>query len=139
MLCLCLRNLKKLSSFFAGLFFLILSFNANAQTQPVNDYYVGKWNVVVEGTPQGDGKMIVVLERKDGKLGGTISSNGATEPTKITKVEEKEKSITLYFNTTGYDVNLTLEKKDDDHVTGNMMDMFDAKGERVKENNPKKP
>jgi hypothetical protein len=131
--------MKKLSSFFAGFFFLILSFNANAQTPPPGDYYVGKWNVLVEGTPQGDGKMIIVLERKDGKLGGTITNKGATEPTMITRVEEKEKSITLYFTTTGYDVNLTLEKKDDDHVTGNMMDMFDTKGERVKENEPKQP
>ena len=125
--------MKKLSLFFTGLFFLILSFNANAQTQPANDYFVGKWNVVVEGTPQGDGKMTVLLERKDGKLGGTITTKEATEPTKIIKVEEKEKSVTLYFTSNAYNVNLTLEKKDDDHVTGNMMDMFDAKGERIKE------
>jgi hypothetical protein len=130
--------MKKLSLLFAGIFFLFLSFNAKAQTKPANDYYVGKWSVVVEGTPQGDGKMTVVLERKDGKLGGTIISKEATEPTKITKVEEKEKSVTLYFTANGYSVNLTLEKKDDDHVTGNMMDMFDAKGERVKENETKK-
>ena len=125
--------MKKLSLFFAGLFFLILSFNANAQTQPAKDYFAGKWNVQVEGTPQGDGKMVVALERKEGKLEGAITSKDAPEPNKITKVEEKEKSIILYFTANGYNVNLTLEKKDDDHVTGNMMDMFDATGERIKE------
>lgn len=125
--------MKKVSSFFAGLFFLVLSFNTHAQTRPTNDYYVGKWNVAVEGTPQGDGKMTVVLERKDGKLGGTILSKEATAPVSITRVDENEKNIKLYFTASGYDVNLTLEKKDDDHVTGNLMDMFDAKGERVKE------
>lgn len=125
--------MKKLSSLLAGLFFLILSFNVKAQAQPVNDYFVGKWSVAVEGTPSGDGKMTVTLERKDGKLSGTIITKPGTEPAEITKVDEKEKSVTLYFNTNGYDVNLTLEKKDDDHVIGNVMGMFDAKGERVKE------
>jgi hypothetical protein len=125
--------MKKLSFFFAGLLFLALSFNLKAQTTSATDYFVGKWNVQVEGTPQGDGKMTVMLERKDGKLGGTIITKTGSEPTKITKVDEKEKSVTVYFNTSGYDVNLTMEKKDDDHVIGNVMDMFDARGERVKE------
>jgi hypothetical protein len=89
--------------------------------------------VVVEGTPSGDGKMTVTLERKEGKLAGTIIANSKTEPAKVTKIDETEKSVTLYFNTNGYDVNMTLEKKDDDHVTSNVMGMFDAKGERVKE------
>jgi hypothetical protein len=39
---------------------------------------------------------------------------------------------TVYFNTQGYDVNLELNKKDDDHVTGSLMGMFDADGDRVK-------
>ncbi|MEO8110728.1 MAG: hypothetical protein ABI594_11875 [Ginsengibacter sp.] len=129
--------MKKLKLFFAGLSFIVLSFGAKAQTQTPADYFVGKWSVQVEGTPQGDGKMTVMLERKDGKLDGTIITKAGADSAKITKVEEKEKSVTLYFNTTGYDVNLTMEKKDDDHVTGNVMDMFDATGERVAEMAPK--
>jgi hypothetical protein len=125
--------MKKVSLFFAGLFFMALSFNLKAQTTSSTDFFIGKWNIEVQGTPQGDGKMTVMLERKDGKLAGTIITATGSEPTKITKVDEKEKSVTVYFNTRGYDVNLTMEKKDDDHVTGNVMDMFDAKGERVKE------
>lgn len=124
--------MKKLCSFFAGLFILVLSFNAKAQTPPA-DYFVGKWNVVVEGTPSGESKMIVVLERKDGKLSGYLTSKEQSDTTRFAKLEEKEKSVTMYFNSQGYDVNLTLEKKDDDHVTGNLMNMFDAKGERIKE------
>ena len=125
--------MKKLNFFFAGLFFLALSFAVKAQTPSPSDYFVDKWIVQVKGTPQGDGKMTVMLQRKDGKLAGTIISKTGTEPTKITKVDEKDKSVTVYFNTSCYDVNLTMEKKDDDHVTGNVMDMFDATGERVKE------
>src|SRR2546423_4441301 len=112
--------MKKLSSIFAGLFFLVLSIHTKAQTQPAKDYFVGKWTVLVEGTPQGDGKMIVVLERKDGKLGGSILPTQAGDAVKISRIEDKEKSVTLYFTSQGYDVNLTLEKKDDDHVTGNL-------------------
>ena len=59
-----LSIMKKVCLFFAVLFFLSISFNANARTQPANDYYIGKWDVVVEGTPQVDSKMTVVLERK---------------------------------------------------------------------------
>ena len=33
----------------------------------------------------------------------------------------------------GYDLSLTLAKKDEDHVTGSLMAMFQAEGERVKE------
>jgi hypothetical protein len=29
-------------------------------------------------------------------------------------------------------VNLAMTKKDDDHITGSLMGMFDAEGERVK-------
>lgn len=123
--------MKKLSSIFAGLFFLVLSFGTKAQTPPA-DYFVGKWNVDVKGTPQGDGKMTVNLERKEGKLIGSLTSKEMAEATKFIKVEETEKSVTMYFTSQGYDVYLKLEKKDDDHVTGNMMDMFDATGVRVK-------
>jgi hypothetical protein len=130
--------MKKISVFFASLFLMMLSLTASAQSKADSsakpDYFVGKWDVLVEGTPQGDGKMLVTLERKDGKLTGTIvSKDGSTPANKIERVEEKEKSVTVYFTASGYNVYLFLEKKDEDHVTGSMMDMFDAKGDRVKE------
>jgi hypothetical protein len=130
--------MKKISVFFASLFLMMLSLTASAQSKADSsakpDYFVGKWDVLVEGTPQGDGKMLVTLERKDGKLTGTIvSKDGSTPANKIDRVEEKEKSVTVYFTASGYNVYLFLEKKDEDHVTGSMMDMFDAKGDRVKE------
>jgi hypothetical protein len=124
--------MKKLSSIFAGLFFLALSYNAKAQTPPAKDYFVGNWSAVVTGTPQGDAKMLIALERKDGKLTGYQYSKEKTDTIRFAKVEEKEKSVTAYYTAGGYDINLTLEKKDDDHVTGNMMDMFDLTGERIK-------
>ena len=128
--------MKKLSTVFAGLFLLVLSFNAKAQTAA--GYFVGKWNVEVKGTPQGDSKMTIILEKKDGKLAGYMApAQGTTDTTRFTKVEEKENSVTVYFTSGNFDVNLTLQKKDDDNVTGDLMGMFDAKGTRVKETGSK--
>jgi hypothetical protein len=123
--------MKKSVLFFAGIFFLLLSFGANAQAKTGADYFVGKWNVLVVGTPNGDAKMLVTLEQKDGKLTGNLSNPDQGEPVKFSNVEVKETSVTVYFTSSGYDVYLMLEKKDDNKVEGTMMDMFDAKGDRV--------
>ncbi|MBS1521371.1 MAG: hypothetical protein JST50_10270 [Bacteroidetes bacterium] len=131
--------MKNQRVFFAGLFLLLFSFlGAGAQATSGPDYFVGKWSVTAAGTPNGDAKFIVNLQRTDGKLDGTIeTAEPGKAPTKIDKVEEKDNSITVYFVGGGYDVYLNLQKKDDDHVAGSLMDMFDAKGERMKDANAK--
>lgn len=125
--------MKKFNSFFAGLLFLGLSLNTIAQSQPPADYFVGKWNLSIEGLPQGDTKMMVSLERSDAKLTGAVFDSTQKEIAKFSKVEEKDNGITVYFSAQGYEVYLRLEKNGDDKVKGTMMDMFDATGERVKE------
>jgi len=122
--------MKKMNLFFAGVFFLLLSFSANAQDNTGSDFFAGKWNLLVSGTPNGDIKMIINLERKEGKLGGTIEIVDY-ETLNISKVDEKEASITFYFNAMDHDLNIYLEKKDENHVSGSQMDMFDVKGERM--------
>lgn len=123
-----MKTIKILSMMiFCSLFFL-----TGAIAQDKVDYFVGKWNVVATGLPNGDSKMLVNLERVDGKLKGGMLDPATGKPTlAYSKVEETEKSVTVYFTAGGYNVYLYLEKKDDNHVTGNMMDMFDATGERV--------
>ena len=121
--------MKNVRVFLVVVFCFVSALKMNAQVPA--DYFAGKWSVMVTGTPNGDAKMLVNLERKDGKLTGGITNPGATEPTKFSNVEEKENSVTVYFSASGYDVYLTLEKKGDNKVEGSMMDMFDAKGERV--------
>lgn len=124
--------MKKLTTILTVAFFMLISFNSCAQTESKPDYFVGKWDVTVAGTPQGDAVLKVDLTRKEGKLTGTILPKSEGEAATITKIEEKEGSVTLYFTSSGYDVYLLMEKKDDDHVTGNLLNMFDAKGVRVK-------
>jgi len=124
--------MKKTIFVFAGLFFLLLSMNVKAQTTGA-EYFTGKWSVLIKGTPNGDATMFVTLEKQDTTLAGNIKDSTGQLDTKIDKVELNGDKITMYFNTQGYDVNLEMDKKDDDHVTGSMMGMFDAEGERVKQ------
>ena len=125
-------SMKKHGLFFAGFFFLFLSLNVNAQSKTNADYFAGKWSVIIKGTPNGDAKLFVLLEKKDTTMTGVVQDTTGTEISKISKVELTDSSVTVYFTTQGYDVNLLMQKKNDDHITGNMMNMFDAEGDRVK-------
>jgi hypothetical protein len=115
------------------LFGLLLLFSTGAKAQTVTaDYFSGKWNVLLKGLPDGDTKMFIVLEKKDTTMTGVVQDSTGTQISKIDKVELKENTATVYFTAQGYDVNLSMTKKDDDHITGSLMGMFDAEGERVK-------
>lgn len=124
--------MKKLS-FILTVFSLIL-LSKNLYAQEPSNYFIGKWQILTKGTPSGDQKSIVRLERLDGKLAGEMTYIIENQSFKFAKVEEKESSVTVYFTANGYDVNVMLVKKDQNHVDGNMMDMFPVTGERVIEN-----
>ena len=124
--------MKKLNSIVAGLFFLLLAISANAQTKTGADFFAGKWKVLITGTPYGDLKRIYVLEKNENTLTGTVQDSTGKEITKCSKVEVKDYEVTLYYQAMGNDVSITLIRKDDDHVTGSVLGMFDAKGERIK-------
>jgi len=119
--------------FFAAISLLIISSNAQAQTKDSTTYFLGSWNVLVKGLPNGDTKMFVNLEKGDTTMRGAILDSMKTEVAKFSKVERRGFTVTVYFVAQGYDVTLFMEKKDEDHVTGNMLNMFDAVGDRVKE------
>lgn len=121
-----MKKFKTILLVFFGLFAAVC---AKAQT---NDYYPGKWDVMVFSTPNGDVKLTFVLERKDGKLGGVVQDSTGKETAKITQVDEKDKTATISFTTQGYDVALTIDPVDVDHVKGTLAG-FDAKGIRRKE------
>jgi len=123
--------MKNFKSIFTGLI-ILLSTATHAQTQTGADYFAGKWNVLVKGLPQGDTRMIFVLDKKDSTLAGAVQDSTGKEIAKLDKIELTASSATVYFTAQGYDVNLVMNKKDDDHITGSLMGMFDAEGERVK-------
>ncbi|MFM6949084.1 MAG: hypothetical protein ACKOWQ_08725 [Aquirufa sp.] len=124
--------MKKLTTIFAIICFLFISFFSNAKPADNLDYFVGKWQIVIKGTPNGDAQMVFLLTKKDGEIAGVIQDTSGTEISVISKTEIKEGAITLFFTAQGYDVNLDLKKKDENHVEGSLMSMFDAVGERIK-------
>ena len=119
--------------FFAAISLLIISSNAQAQTKDSTTYFLGSWNVLVKGLPNGDTKMFVNLEKGDTTMTGAILDSMKTEVAKFSKVERRGFTVTVYFVAQGYDVTLFMEKKDEDHVMGSLMAMFEAEGVRVKD------
>ena|SRR5438477_12242782 len=124
-----MKNLKAIA---AGSFMLLVSMSMHAQTKTGAEYFAGTWSVLLKGLPQGDTKMVFVLEKKDTTLTGAVQDTTGKEIAKLDKVELTANSATVYFTAQGYDVNLVMNKKDDDHIVGSLMGMFDAEGERVK-------
>jgi hypothetical protein len=127
--------MKKLSlnlTLFLG-FICFSGAQAQSQTSTPADYFAGKWHVTIFGTPNGDAKMAFVFDKKDGKLTGVVQDTTGKEISKITQIDTAGKSITAAFYAEGYDLKLTLEPVDEQHVKGNLLNMFDATGVRIKE------
>ena len=127
--------MNKFVFFLMGISFSFLSLNTHAQAKTGADYFAGKWTVTFKGTPDGDKKMLFVLEKKDTAISGVVQDTTGKELSKITKVELNANTITLYFTINEHDVNAELTKKDEDHAAGNAMGMFDTEAERVKTTN----
>ncbi len=124
--------MKKVSFLFCGLFLLLLSTNTYAQSKPGVGYFSGKWSVLVKGTPNGDARIIFNLQPKNDSLSGVVWDSTGKEVSKISSIELTDTSATIHFTAQGYEVSLVMNKKDEDNVTGNLMDMFDAEGKRLK-------
>ncbi|QMW00582.1 hypothetical protein [Spirosoma foliorum] len=112
---------------------------ASASTTPTivvssTDFFAGKWEITITGTPSGDTKMVTDLVRKDGKLTGELKDPTGTRPAMpLSKVDEEKDKITLYFNSDqAGEIPVELTKVDDDHLKGQLMNMFDATALRVK-------
>jgi TPP-dependent indolepyruvate ferredoxin oxidoreductase alpha subunit len=117
---------------FPGMALLLFATMTHAQSKSGADYFAGTWNILLKGTPNGDAKMIFVLDKKDTAMTGVVQDSTGKEMSKIEKTELKADTITVYFTAQGYDVTVTINKKDDDHVIGSLMGMFDVEGDRVK-------
>ncbi len=111
---------------------MFLSLQSEAQVKAGDDYFLDNWKVLVKATPQGDVTMVFAIEKKESTYTGVVQDTTGKEISKIDKIEIKDNTITIYFNAQGYDLSLVMNKKDDDHITGSLINMFDAEGERVK-------
>ncbi|MVM30942.1 hypothetical protein GO755_12945 [Spirosoma sp. HMF4905] len=135
--------MRKLS-FFLSVFLLGIVFHgfsqttASTATTPTTatsstDFYAGKWEIVIAGTPNGDSKMVADLIRKDGKLTGQLTNTAdpSAEKIPLTSVVEGGDKLALGFNAQGYDLTIDLTKVDNDNLKGSMMN-FDTTAKRVK-------
>lgn len=121
-------------SLFLFMFLVGIAYNGFSQTAPATDFFAGKWEIMIIGTPNGDSKLVAEFVRKDGKLTGQLVN--PAEPTAdkipITTIQEDGDKLGLAFTAQGYDVTLDLTKVDDDNLKGTLMNMFDAKAKRLK-------
>jgi hypothetical protein len=111
---------------------IVIATKVNAQTQ--TNYFIGKWDVLVKGLPQGDTHIKFNIADSVGHLkGALLDTTVAHKDIPLTKIEQDGDKVTLFFSAQGYDVSLLLAKKDDDHAAGSLMGMFDANAIRLKE------
>jgi len=123
--------MKKMRKIFLGLVVMLSVFSINALAKD-GEGFIGKWDVLVEGTPEGDSHMKMNIEEVDGKIVCMIADiEGKFNPVERFELEGSE--MTAYWNAAGYNVYLFLELSDDGKLTGSLMDMFDATGTRIKE------
>lgn len=111
---------------------LSATFALSSFTTPSPEYYEGKWEVTVFDTPQGTATIPMRFETADGKTKGYFIEDASGTEKEMTSVSITGDNLVAYFNITGYDVYLSLVKKDEDVSRGSLMDMFNAEGKRVK-------
>jgi len=126
--------MRKMRMILTGMVLLFSVLTLQAQDKE-GEFFIGKWKVLVEGTPSGDSNMIVEFKRNEaGKIVGTSGDETGEAPaTKFTRVEAKGETVTAYWVAQGYDVYLFFEKISDNEIEGSLMDMFDASGTRITE------
>ncbi len=121
--------MKKLS--ILVFFFAALLFSSSSMAQST-DYFVGEWNVQIKDTPMGTISVLLTLERVDGKLVGKFVDAASSTETKMNDITEGENSLTLNFTSEYGDLYFTLQREDEENVTGSLMDSFAVSGTRVK-------
>lgn len=123
--------MKNLKSVFTIV--LLMAAVSLAKAQAVTqDFYVGNWEVLVKGTPQGDVKLPMSFSMVDGKLTGKVTNPETKEEAAMTGVEIKGEELFANFSAGGYDLTMVIGKKDDDHFVGKLMDMIEVEGTRLK-------
>ncbi len=111
---------------------LLMAAMSLAKAQTTQNFFVGNWEVLVKGTPQGDIKMPMSFELKDDKLVGKITNPETKEVATMTSVELKGEELFTAFSAGGYDVTMVISKKDEEHFVGKLMDMIEVEGTRLK-------
>ncbi len=103
-----------------------------AKAQVNQNFFVGNWEVLVKGTPQGDVKLPMSFELKEDKLIGKVTNPETKEVATMTSVELKGEELFAAFSAGGYDLTMVISKKDEERFVGKLMDMLEVEGLRLK-------
>ncbi len=125
--------MKKVSIILIVLFFGI-AMNGFSQTTAPADFFAGKWEISILGSPMGDIKFSTDLVRKDGKLTGELANadDANAEKRPIIRVEESATQMKIFFESRqGGEVSIDLNKVDDTHLKGSVAG-YDATALRIK-------
>jgi len=122
--------MKRMNVILAGIF-ILLSTVANAQTKTGFEYFKGKWSVVASA-PTGDVRMIVGFEKSDTKVTATIKNPDGKELYKVLSTTVSEKQATIRFIGSQGEVDMVLNIKDENSLTGDIMGFVSLEGIRLK-------
>lgn len=120
--------MKKVTMVIACLLVMLLGFSNQMMAQQKVNPYLGEW-VLSSETPVGTTEMNLVVSMKDGVLAGELVAQDTTIPVESIVLTDDEE-LSFDFNGQGFQVNITLELKDKDNVTGTMMGSFPVTGKR---------
>jgi len=118
-----------------AILFLGIAFQGFSQTTAPKDFFAGKWEIHLSGTPAGDVKWVTDLVRKDGKLTGELAdATDAAKPKRaINRIDETADEMVIFFTSSqGDEIPLALGRVDNDNLDGTLMDSFGAKARRLK-------
>lgn len=120
----------KLSKFIVVAVFFMVAHSVMAQ-EPVEKFFIGKWETVMKGLPMGDIKCCVEFKLSEDVLSGSISGEGQ-DTQEFNQVKVEGETIIASYVVTGYTVVLELDKTGDNEFSGTLTDQFDVEGKRMK-------
>jgi cytochrome c len=116
-----------------AMFLFAFSANSVKAQDSTSQFFKGKWEFFVKGTPNGDVTLPVRFDVIEGNLKGYFFSPDTKSEVKMDTVFLVNEKISMAFNIMSYDVTLYVSKKDPDHAVGSLMEMFEVLATRRKE------
>ena len=127
--------MKKSGLLIAGFLLFIIPGGLNAQIKSGYDFFAGKWNVTILGAPQGDVKMVVDFVKINDAVTASIKDSTGKDLYEVTHTKiDNDQAVITFIGSQGSDVPLTLKKKDETNITGDIMGMFNIEGRRLSKN-----
>ena len=123
-----------MKKFSAVLFLFVSLFLSSASMAQSSNPWAGQFDLDFKNIDDEETNFVATLniEYVNGKLVGKFVDNAASTETKMNSITENEKSLTLNFTSEYGDLYFTLQREDDENVSGSLMDSFSVSGKRIK-------